>query len=290
MSKQSSYKIVGCIAIFICQAGMIGAKSTPPPGETYTASYPQNEFGAFPEEMYQVIIDPLHRTLLSAQIQSPVEKIYKHMGDTFEKGDILIQLNDTVYQNNVKKAEAALNKAQVELDGKKQLFHDNVASLFELKEAEANVATAKADLSVAERDLNATTIKAPYDGKVVTLNIEEHELPQTGKDLIEVVYDKTLLAKLLLPSSMLKDLKVGLPFTIDVNETKQRIQAKILRIGSVLDPSSSTIKIEAEIDNKDGKLKAGMTGKVNFQTDNHQTTEKTPASAMDLTPSTNPKT
>ncbi len=222
------------------------------------------EYQAEPEKIFQVIIDPLYRTQLSAEIQSPVEKIHKRMGEDFKKGEVLIQLDDIVYASNLKKAQAVLDRAQVEFDGKKQLYKYDVASLFELKEAEANVAIAQAEYAIAQRDLDATKLEAPYDGKVVTLGIEEHELPQKGAELIEIVYERTLLAKLLVPSSMLDSIKVGDPFKIKISEADQTIDATITRIGSVIDPSSMTVKIEAEVDNSEDYLRPGMSGTADF--------------------------
>lgn len=220
-----------------------------------------------PKDIFQAVIDPLYRTNLSAEIQSPVKKINKRMGEPFQKGDLLIQLDDVVYESNFKKASAMFNKAKVELDGKKQLFKDNVASLFELKEAEANVAVAQADVAIAQRDLNSTKILAPYDGRVVSLSIEENELPKIGTEIVEIVYDDTLLAKLLIPASLLKQFNVGDSFTITISQIDLPVKAKIKRIGSVIDPSSATVKIEAEIENKNHELKPGMTGIANFNND-----------------------
>lgn len=217
------------------------------------------------KDEHEVIIDPKHKTLLSAEIQSPVSAIHKKMGDSFKKGDILIQLNDIVYQSNIKKARAVTERAKVELEAKKQLFNENVASLFELKEAEANVAIAEAELAIAQRDLESTQIIAPYDGKVVFIAVEEYELPQPGTNLIEIVYDKVLIAKLLIPTSMLNDVKVGKTFRIEVPEAKKTLNAKISRVSSVIDPSSSTFLIEAEIPNEDESLLAGMKGIAHFK-------------------------
>ena len=202
--------------------------------------------------------------IYKAEVVSQVVKINKKMGQTFKKGELLIKLNDVLFLSNVKKAEASLEKAKVELDAKKQLFKDNVASLFELKEGEANVATAKADLALAKRNYQATDILAPYDGKVISVNIEEYETPQLGKSLIDVVDDNVLIARFLVPSSFLPKIKEGTPFVIQLKETGEKIPVKISRIGSVIDPSSGTVKIEADIDNSKGKIRTGMTGKAIF--------------------------
>ena len=212
------------------------------------------------EQTYQVFLDPLYRTRLFAEVNVPIEKIYKRMGDSFNKGEKLIDFQKNVFEGAYWKAKAALSKAETAYEGKKQLFNDGILSLFELKEAESDVAAAKSDLAVAKKNLESSTIRAPYKGKVVTLYIEEHELPQTGKELIEIVDDEILLAKLLLPSNLLGKLHNGQIINIHVRETNMDVPAKITRISPVIDPSSSTIKVEAEIDNSQGKLSAGMIG------------------------------
>lgn len=251
-----------CVIGLIFMSAMAGAQEA-----SDSLDYPDFNVGTTDDgqgEMFQVVIDPRRRTQLAAEVPSPVKKISKRLGENFKKDDILIQLEDTIYQSNLLKTKSALEKAQTELEAKQQLFKDNVASKFELKEAESNVATAKADLSIAEKNLSATIIEAPFDGKVVSLDIEEFELPTTGKNLIEIVDDTVLIAKILVPSTMLPKIKVGTDFTIDVKEMGKTFDAKISRIGSVIDPSSGTIRIEADIDNAEGKLVAGMSGRANF--------------------------
>lgn len=248
----------------MCSTGVMHAQQDntfyEPKGEK--ASTKDTPSGA--ESSFQVTIDPRHRTALSAEVVSRVQKINKKMGESIKKGELLIKLNDVLFVSNLKKAESALDRAKVQLAAKKQLFHDNVASLFELKEGESDVATAQADLAMAKRNLEATSILAPFDGKVIAVSIEEHETPQIGKTLIEVVDDKVLIARFLVPSSLLPKLKPGTPFEIVIRETGEKIPAKVSRIGSVIDPSSGTVKIEADINNSSDSLRTGMTGRAVF--------------------------
>jgi RND family efflux transporter MFP subunit len=213
---------------------------------------------------YLVILEPYRRTLLFAEVNSPVIKITKRMGDSFKEGEVLINLEDVVFKSNYEKAKALLAKHQAAVLAKKQLYEDKIASLFELREAEADVATSKADVSLAKKNLRSSVIRAPFDGKVVELAVEEHELPRPGKELIELVDDHILLARFLVPSSELGKISIDQPVYITLNTNNENIVAKIARIGAVIDPSSSLIKVESEIDNRDGRLKSGMTGTAYF--------------------------
>ena len=213
---------------------------------------------------YQVVLDPRHKTKLYAEIKYPVTQITKNIGDSFKKGDLLIQMEDTVALGEYQKELAGFKKANAELEATKELFKEQLASFFELKDAEAKFGTAEANLILAEKNWRASKIKAPYDGIVVALSVEEHELPQQGKELIKIIDDQVLIAKLLVPSSLLPKIYIGQPIAIHLAETDKTVIAKITRIGGMIDPSSSTIRVEAEIDNKDRKLKAGSSGIASF--------------------------
>lgn len=245
---------------------------------------------------FHVILAPLRRTILSAQISTPilssqvsapVTAIRKRLGESFKTGDILIELDTTVFFANLEKAFAILARAQASLTAKEQLFKDRIASYLDLKEAQALKATAIAELMLAQNQYDSATIFAPYNGRVITLLIEEFELPQPGQGLIEVEQDDILLAKMLIPSTYYEHVAIGQILPISVKETGTTVDAKIIRIGSVIDPSSSTLAIEAEIMNPDRTLRAGMTGTTHLTSKSK--TEPTPPPQTEMPPTIQPE-
>lgn len=243
-----------------------------PPLEEPTTDY-MGEVSTEPET-YRLILTPLYTTHiypevnLFPEVNAQVQKIYKRFGDRFVKGEVLIQLDDRVFKGIVYKAEAAVKRANTVLAAKKQLYQDHIASLFDLREAEAAVATAQADLILAKRNLEGSRITAPYSGRVSFLFVEEKEIPQQGKEMMEIIYDRTLIAKFLVPSNLLTSLSIGQPVSIFIREVNVTVPATITRVGAFIDPSSSTAIIEAEIDNQKGELKAGMTGNASLKKNN----------------------
>ena len=77
------------------------------------------------------------------------------MGESFEQGEVLIQLDDIVFQGQFLKAQAEVQRAEADLYAKQQLFNDGAVSLIELKGSEAQAASAQADLILAEKNLNS---------------------------------------------------------------------------------------------------------------------------------------
>lgn len=215
-------------------------------------------------EGYSLVMDPYHITTLSAELPAMIIKITKKIGDSIELGELLIEQDSRVYVATYEKAAAAIQKAQTVLDGQMQLYRDGLASLFDLKDAEASLATAMADLAIAKKALDSTKTFAPYNGKVLTLFAEEFELPRNSRndnrEMIQIIDDHILLGRVLLPSHLFGKVRLGQKVAVHVKETGTTVSGEITRIAAIIDPASSTIKVEMEIDNREGKLLSGMSG------------------------------
>jgi len=117
---------------------------------------------------------------------------------------------------------------------------------------------ARARLELARHELAGCTVCAPYDGHIARVLVHEHERVERGAPLIEVVDDRVLLAKFLVPSALFRCVEKGRELRLTVNETGGTAAAKVSHIAAVLDPASVTFEVHAEIDNATGELRAGM--------------------------------
>lgn len=211
-------------------------------------------------EQFRAVLEPHRQTNLASEVETTVSKIEKRMGESFDKGEILLTLDDTVFSANFDKAKALFKKAEADFEAKRRLFQDKVASRSEFREAEANLSVAQANLVFAKKSYDACFIDGPYSGKVVHVYIKEFERVQPGQNLIEILDDSILIAKLLLPEKYLFTTNVGDELKLTIQETGTQHNATIVRVGAIIDPVSSLFRVDAEIDNFDGQLRAGMEG------------------------------
>jgi len=119
---------------------------------------------------------------LSARVSGQITRISPafEAGSYFTEGDVLIQLDPTDYKTSVDVAEAQLliSKSAVEIaerdyEAFKELFSRDYISQTELDryiaantQATASLESARARLEQAKRDLERTTIIAPFSGRV----------------------------------------------------------------------------------------------------------------------------
>ncbi|KTD93878.1 MULTISPECIES: efflux RND transporter periplasmic adaptor subunit [unclassified Pseudoalteromonas] len=159
-------------------------------------------------QSYQVMIDsygtvkPRTQSLLVAQASGQITEVSDEFreGGFFEKGDVLLKLDDRDHQAEVKSAQANLLTAeqslleekargQQALTDWKRLGGSSQASSLVLREpqlaaAQAQVLSAQATLEKAELDLERTKVTAPYAGRILSRSV----------DLGQVVSNNTQLA------------------------------------------------------------------------------------------------
>ena len=134
----------------------------------------------------------------------------------------------------------------------------------ELIGAKRELVVATGKLDIAREQLEACTMAGPWAGRVKRVLVNEHELVQRGTPVIEVIDDRILLAKFLLPSSVFRSVCVGQELRLTVNEVSATVAMKVSHIAAALDPASVTFEVHAEVDNADGRLRAGMNGTVHL--------------------------
>ena len=118
---------------------------------------------------------------------------------------------------------------------------------YEVQLSEIDVKRAEAELQIAQLNTDRCIIKAPYDGKVSKVFVNEFESIERQQPLIEIIGSGILEAKLMFQANgWLID--VGYPMKISIDENGQTYSAKIHTIGVDIDPVSQTIDITAKFD------------------------------------------
>lgn len=127
-----------------------------------------------------------------------------------------------------------------------------------IQQALAGLVAAEAQLSMARKALQDMVVRAPFNGAVVrrNVNVGEYALPQ--QPLLSMVATEKLRLVLDVPESAVTQLLPGMDVTFNVVGRPDAFSGKVSRIAPSLDPNTRALRAEALVDNKDGKLKAGM--------------------------------
>ncbi len=153
-------------------------------------------------------IEPRTTVNISAEIPGRVVNLAVREGDLVERGQLLLEIDNTQYLSSVRQTQAsmsaararldratlALKLAQAAYDRRKALFDRRLLSTQEMDQAENELAVARTEAAAAREEktrleaalvgardnLAKTTYRSPIDGRIVALNIEEGETVVVG--------------------------------------------------------------------------------------------------------------
>lgn len=121
----------------------------------------------------------------------------------------------------------------------------------------------------AQAELNVLELKAPRDGLVTRAFKQTGEGVQSGEKVMEIISTKRIRVVVNVPAVTAARLKVGMPVTVIVQQPSGENAMDLERYPSVLkfiDPTteqvSQKVRIWAEIDNSDGKLREGLVASI----------------------------
>ncbi len=212
-------------------------------------------------ESFSVVLNPRQEAVLSAEVNACVQKIHKEFGQGFQKGDVLLTLDSRLFRLHLSQAEVLYVQRKKTFDAICDLYENQSRSIIELEDARAGFRIAEINKKVAKYDLERCTIRAPYAGRVEQVAVDEKEWVKIGDSLVKIVNDAVLLARTLVPASLLQVFSIG--STVEMELTGGRkVHGKVSHIGAVMDSASQTFEVKIEVPNPDGSLRSGMTGKI----------------------------
>ncbi len=164
----------------------------------------------------QGTVRPLTETVLSAEVSGTITGISPKFvaGGVFRADEELMRIDPTNYAVAVDQAVALITQRQIEFDGAKKLRSQGYRAESEYASAAAALATAKAELVRANRNLERTFIRVPYEGIVRSKEADLGQFVSPGTRL-GVVF-ATDFAEVRLPLTDLDLAFVDLPDAADM--------------------------------------------------------------------------
>jgi membrane fusion protein, heavy metal efflux system len=189
---------------------------------------------------------------------------------------------DLSAQANVTQAQAGLVKAQADFDRASDLFEHDAVARKDVLTAESVLAQAKAALDQARagreqalRRLSVlgltpgnfqqqVTVRAPLGGKVLELSIVPGEYRNdTSASVLTIADLGTVWVTSQVPESYIRFVQAGERVEISlVAYPGETFEGRVSRIADTVDPQTRTVKVQAELNNRDGRLRPEMYGSI----------------------------
>lgn len=210
---------------------------------------------------------------IRAEIGGPVLAILHEPGDRVGAGEALARIDDRAIadawlsaRSGVTQAQLAADIATRELERAVKLSAVGAISDRDAENARrANLAAqaqwedAKARLALAQKQKDATIVKAPYAGVVAERTVNAGDVVAPGAPLFTVVDPSTMRLEANIPASQLGAVRMGAPVTFSVTGyPDRRFKGTIAHIAPSADAATRQVRVIARIPNAGTGLVAGL--------------------------------
>jgi len=208
-----------------------------------------------------------------AQIAGSVLTVTAEPGQAVRKGQVLARLDSASLTEAYESARVAVTSArnnvdlnQRELDRQHALLAAGAVAQRAVETAQQNLTGARAtlaqyeaQLASAEKQLNYTSVTAPFSGVVSERPVSAGDVVQPGTALYTIVNPSILQLEAAVPAEQLSQLQVGSPVVFTVTGyANHTFRGQIARINPSADPTTRQVRVYSEIPNPGGNLVAGL--------------------------------
>ncbi|MFA7428657.1 MAG: efflux RND transporter periplasmic adaptor subunit [Rhodospirillaceae bacterium] len=204
------------------------------------------------------------RAVLSAQVSAPIRSVTRRVGETFKRGDTLVAFDCRRIEAQVAAARAVVAATETTLASVRRMHSLKSVGEADVELAEAELRKARAELLMHNVDAGFCTVAAPFDGRVVARMVAPHESVAAGSELLAIVDEGDMEVEVLVPSTWLRFITVGLPFTLAMDATGLRYSAEVTRLGGEIDPVSQSVQVFGRLTPSEDGILTGMSGRVTF--------------------------
>lgn len=209
-------------------------------------------------------VRPNQGAMLSSESSGTVKSVNVKSGQRVNKGDLLVELDDTVEVATLKASQAQLPNAKLTLDRYRNLVASNSASKAELDSAQATYNQLVANIESLKASIARRKIYAPFSGFAGIVNVNVGQYITTGTEIVRVEDQSSMKVRFTLPQTDVEHIFVGQKVTAEVDAlVGQTFPAEIVAIDPAVDRNTGLINVEAVIAEGGNKLLSGMFVRLN---------------------------
>lgn len=225
-------------------------------------------------------VEPYATVSVKARVDGQIVAVNFKEGQEVRRGEVLFRIDPRPFEASLKQAEANAMRdaaARDQARSQEKRYQELLQKNFVSKEAYAQIATnaqtaeataraSQAALENAKLNLEYCTIASPIDGFVGKVLLQVGNLVKANDvnalvviNQVRPVYVSFAIPEQVLPTVRAKMGKNGLPVEVMLSgETKPLTQGRLVFVDNAVDPSTGTIRMKAQFDNKDAALWPGQ--------------------------------
>jgi membrane fusion protein (multidrug efflux system) len=226
-------------------------------------------------------VTPAQGVTIAPEIGGTVAEIAFESGASVNQGDLLVRLDTSSEEAQLRAAEAQAELARLNAERNRKLRQDNTLSQSELDASEATLKQAQANADAIRATIGKKTLRAPFAGRLGIRLVNLGEQVEPGKGIVSLQSPAPLFVDFSLPQQELSRLQTGLKVRAVSDSYPDKIfEGELAVISPDLDTVTRNVRVRAKFENAEGLLRAGMFVRVKVELPGDKTVLVIPATAV----------
>lgn len=237
-------------------------------------------------QYYNVYVGEINASgsaIISTNHSGILEAINVEQGSHVKRGDVLAEVTSKNVLASYEISHATLRQAEDGYERIKKVHESGTVPDVKLVEIETQLAKAMAAARSAEESLEECKVKAPFNGTVSEVLVEEGIHVNPGTPILKLVDLSTIEISIPVPEGEIGKIRIGQKALIDVPALNiKNIDARVVLKGVTAASPSHTYRCTLEPEKKQANLYPGMVCKVRLSEVSDSLRIRVPASAVEM--------
>ncbi len=180
-------------------------------------------------------------------------------GARVSKGQLLVQLDDTLQQAQLKQAEAQASIARTNLQRSRELLAQNFVSQSAVDQNAAALQVTEAQVALAQAQVQRMKVLAPFAATAGLRVVDVGDYVKDGADIVNIEDLSALTVQFALPERYIDRLRAGQMVDVLVDALPGRtFKGRVQAVDSQVDANGRALQVLAAVANPGTVLRPGM--------------------------------
>ncbi|HZY36769.1 MAG TPA: efflux RND transporter periplasmic adaptor subunit [Mucilaginibacter sp.] len=192
-------------------------------------------------------IDAKDNVIAYPQAAAVITAIYVKAGEHVKKGQILVQLNNSVLTEQIAQAQTQVSLNQTVFQRQKNLWDQKIGTEVQYLQAKSNYEASQKQVDGLKQQSDMYRIISPISGTVDQMDLKLGQAASPGATGIRIVNTDNLKVKADVPESYATDINQGDNVKVVIPDANDSLMLKVTFAAKVIDPGSRSFGIEIQL-------------------------------------------
>jgi membrane fusion protein (multidrug efflux system) len=189
--------------------------------------------------------------------------VYVKEGQWVKKDQVLGKIDDGGLSQQLAQLNIQVELARTTFERQQRLWDQKIGSEMQYLQAKSNYEAQTQAIGQLEQQVSKTIITAPFSGTIDDIFTEQGSVVLPGQTpLMRIVNLENMYIVTDVPEKYVSNITTNKRVEVEFPVLGKKIDSKVRQVGSFINPSNRTFKVEVAIPNKEKSIKPNLTAKL----------------------------